>query len=891
MLLTKLYIPNADSNTIHRTALFNKLDLGFKRKLTLISAPAGFGKSTLLGDWIQTQQIPTAWFSIDHNDNDPIDFLSYFILAIQNIKKNFAQSVYDLLKSTTPPSSDSIINLLINETLEIPNDFLVVLDDFHLINNTEIIKTIEHFVEYMPNHIHLVILTRSDPALPIARLRSQHQLIELRSADLSFTTNEISTLFNKRLQIKLSPEQVEMLENKTEGWIAGLQLAALSMAGQNNLSAFIHALKGDNRYIMDYLIEEVLKIQSDDIKDFLLCTSILEQVSAPIGNAILERNDSQLLLEELEKNNMFVFPLDNDRSWYRYHHLFADLLRQRLMLQEQTKIKQLHTRASYWYEQNNMHEQAIEHALKADDYNRAIHLLGISAEEMWKNGLHAALINYGELLPDELIKKNPEYCLYYAWILITGGKLQIAEPFLTSAEKIAKERIKLATSQQLSIHQELLGKIAVAFAYMYSQNEQSEKSFSYCELALNNLIENNDLWLSWMWFSYGLSYFYSGKIEDSETAFNKAFDYGKKTDNIYLISTIVIRMAESEQQLGKYTLAYNRCKKLMRFITEKGYLELTKSEWTYAGIYFIMGITEFSRAQFKLAIDNIKTAYALSKGVKDIYLRVLTLMVYSYVLKELGDSESKNRVNELEEIIRSEEVPSFLKYSSLALRVYLLIEEEQFEEANLIVNEHITHEPVLNFSNEVLYITKARLLIAQYKLDEAETIIDKLYPKLSSGNQVERTIELQLLKIQLHHYRGEKEQALEYLFKAMELAYPEKLVSYFIFNYNFLKDIIDEGIKIQSTTKTNIPRDYIESIKTALKKRKALKNEESTFDLSTRELDTLKLIAEDLTNQEIADKLFVSLNTVKTHLKNIFIKLEVSNRREAAAKAKEKRVV
>lgn len=891
MLLTKLYIPNTGSNIVRRTPLFDKLNEGYRRKLILISAPAGFGKSTLLGDWIQKQQIPTAWFSIDNNDNDPVDFLCYLILAIQKVQENFGQNTYELLKSSTPPSSDSVINLLINETLDIPKNFLLVLDDFHLIDNTEIIRLMGYFLEYMPNNIHLAILTRSDPALPIARLRSQHQLMELRSADLSFNTHDISALFNKKLQIKLSSEQIKMLETKTEGWIAGLQLTALSMSGQENQNAFIESLKGDNRYIMDYLIEEVLKVQSDEIKDFLLSTSILEQVSAPICNSLLNRTDSQKTLEELEKNNMFVFPLDNERNWYRYHHLFADLLQQRLMQQEKEKVEELHLKASQWYEKNNMHELAIDHALKVNDFERCIQLLGSTAEDMWKNGLHAALINYGELIPDKLIKTNPDFCLYYSWILIAGGKVQKANPFLKSAEKIVLERISKTPESASHTHRELQGKIALAFAFMYSQGENPEKSFPYCETALNTLSKENSLWLSWLWFSYGLAFFSSGEIIKSEEAFNKAYNYALNTENIYLISTIVTRMTESEQQLGKYTLAYNRCLSLMKLIKERGYLQLTKSEWTYTGIYFIMGITEFSRAEFDKAIENIKTAYNLSKGVKDIYLRILPLMVYAYVLKELGDSDSEKRIEELEEIIRTEDVPPYLKYSFLALRTYLLIEKEEFDIANKLIDDNLANESELSYSNEVLYITKARLLIAQYKLSEAEEIIDKLYPHINKGGQVERTVELHLIYIQLYHYRDDRKKALDHLFKAMELAYPENLVSYFIFNYNYFKEVVDEGLQILSTTNTDIPKTYLDKLRVALKKRKELKNSESTIDLSTRELDTLKLMAQDLSNQEIADQLFVSLNTVKTHLKNIFIKLEASNRREAAGIAREMGII
>jgi LuxR family transcriptional regulator, maltose regulon positive regulatory protein len=329
MLLTKLHIPPAGNNTVHRSELFEKLNAGLSRKLILISAPAGFGKTTVVSDWIDQNKIPAAWFSLDNGDNDPVDFLSYIISGIQSIHTTFGQGALKLLNSPNKPSGESIASLLINEILNINQNFLLVLDDFHLIKSNEVVKLLSYLLEHMPGNIHIVILTRSDPALSLSRLRSQHQLVELRSSDLSFSANDISVWFNKKLKLGLSIEDVYSLETKTEGWIAGLQLTALSMQGREDISEFIQDLKGDNRYIMDYLMEEVLKIQTDDIKEFLVQTSILAQMSAPLCNAVLNRNDSQFVLEKLDKNNMFVLPLDDERNWYRYHHLFAALLKQR----------------------------------------------------------------------------------------------------------------------------------------------------------------------------------------------------------------------------------------------------------------------------------------------------------------------------------------------------------------------------------------------------------------------------------------------------------------------------------------------------------------------------------------------------------------------------------
>jgi len=890
MLLTKLHIPSSGENLVHRSILFDKLNEGFKRKLILISAPAGFGKSTVISDWINQQKIPTAWFSVDGNDNDPVDFLSYVISAIQGIEKGFGQTAFELLKSPNPPNSESIVNLLINEILNINNDFLLVLDDFHLITNNEIIKLVCYLLENIPGNAHIAVLTRSDPAIPIARLRSQHQLVELRSSDLSFSANDISILFNKRLKIKLSVKDIHLLETKTEGWIAGLQLTALSLLGRENVSDYIETLKGDNRYIMDYLIEEVLKIQSDDIKEFLLQTSILEQISAPLCNAVLSRNDSQLILEELEKNNMFVFPLDEERHWYRYHHLFADLLKQRLLLKDKSAIVGLHNKACEWFEQNNMHELAIDHALKIDNYEKSIQILGEIVENMWETGLHAAIMKYGDILPDELIKKNPDFCLYYAWILISAGDVRKAELFLGSAEIITEKRIndKNSSKESVQYNKNLFGKIAIAFAYLNSQEENSDKIIAYCKTGMENLSKDDSLWYSWAWYSIGVAHYSRGNLNESTEAFNTGLEYGKKSGNIYQISTIAIRMAENDQQLGHYISAYKRCTELLAFIKEKGYLQITKAEWAYAALYLNMGATQFIWADVDRAFENIKIAYNLSRSGKDIFLKTYISMVYSAVLKEIGDVEAENKIRELEGLLKRNSIPPFLNSMYVGWKSYIHLKKNQIGQAYNVLSDYgIDINQKKTYANESVYSSYVRLLLAQNKLDEAELLIQELYTLASAGKRIERIIDLKVASAILYKLRGERKKAVSFLIEAMEIASDENLLSFFVFSREHIDDLIKDVYVIQATSTTKIPNRFIDNLKQGIEKIEKLKKTNVAADLSTRELDTLKLIAEDLTNQQVADKLFISLNTVKTHLKNIYLKFGVDSRAKAIAKAKE----
>ncbi len=892
MLLTKLHIPLSGKNSIPRLTLFENLNEGFKRKLILVSAPAGFGKSTILSDWINNQKIPTGWFSVDSNDNDPVDFLSYIISAIQGIKENFGQNISELLKSPNPPNPESVINILINEILKIEKDFLIVFDDFHLINNSEIIKLIGHLIEYIPPKAHIAILTRSDPSLPLARLRSQHQLLELRSSDLSFTADEISNLFNKKLKLNLSSDDIELLEAKTEGWIAGLQLTALSMSGRDDVSAFIKALKGDNRYIMDYLIEEVLKIQSENTKDFLLQTSLLEQISAPLCNFLLERNDCQLILEELERSNMFVIPLDDERHWYRYHHLFADLLRQKLLLKNKTNADVIHNKACEWFEKNNMNELAIEHALKVHNFEKSLQILNKIVEGMWESGLHSAIVKYGDLLPDDLIKENLNFSLYYAWILISAGNIDKGEVFLKSSYELSLSLASKEYSESTNYSNILSGKISIAFAYLYTQKEVPEEIFTHCKQGMDHLDQNELLWNSWAWYSMGVAYYLSDQLDESITALNNGLVYCKKSGNIYQISTIAIKMAEIDQQLGRYKSAYKRCTELLDFIKQRGYLQITKAEWTYAALYFIMGISQFIWSDMEKAFENIKIAYDLSKDGKDLFLRAYILMVYSAILHETGADDANNKIDELEELLKDNTLPPILDSMHVGWKIYIHLKRNQIEQVNKILVDYgfdPNHEKT--HFNEGVYSSYARFLLAQNRLDEAKPIISELYTLASEGKRIERIIDLKVAHAIYYRKKGEREKATQALIEAMEMASKENLFSFFVFSKNDIEDILPNAYSKQATSTTQISNEFISGLKIAFEKVEKLKKSSSENELSNRELDTLKLIAENLTNQQVADKLFISLNTVKTHLKNIYLKLDVDSRAKAIAKAKDTGII
>ena len=891
MLLTKLHIPSPGNNLIQRSYLFNKLNEGLSRKLILISAPAGFGKTTLISDWINQYKILTAWVSLEKGDSDPVEFLNYIIAGMQTISAEFGQSAMMLLNSPSKPNYKSITNLLLNDMLQISQNVLLVLDDFHSTETSEITKIVADLLEGLPDNIHIVISTRSDPALLLARLRSQQQLVELRSSDLGFSANDIYVLFNKKLKIGLSLDDAYSLETKTEGWIAGLQLTALSLQDRKDVSVFIQDLKGDNRYIMDYLIEEVLKIQLDDTKEFLLQTSILERFSASLCNTILNRNDSQIIIEKLEKDNLFVIPLDSERKWYRYHHLFADLLGQKLLLKDKKLVENLHSKAANWFEDNAMYDLAIKHTLVIKDYVKSIQLLERVVENMWKNGLHSAISSYGELIPDDVIKYNPEFCLYYSWILINDGEIQKAEPLLKFAQKITNDKIldKKTSKQEVENYIKLQGKIAVAFAHLNSNQQKPTVILDYCQIAFQNLSKEDTLWLGWAWNSKGLAELDNGNTKEGIDSLVIAIDFAKKSGNLYLISSTTSSLSFRESIFGQHKSAYKRCSDLLAFMNEKGYSEIAKAEWTYAGIFTRMSVTECLWADFDKALESVETAYKLCKNEKNITQKIIALLAYSYILHAHEDKTGAvNKLNELEGVLKQFKISPYIITTYVGWKIYLLIEASQLEKANDFVKEcglEINGE--VSFDNDHSYLNFARLLIVQYQFDDAITILSKIVTLASAGGRIETLVQVEILYAILNIMTGFQEKAISSLIAAMEYAADEDLINYFLFDLTTTNKILGEVYKIQATTQTKIPKIFIDKLKYAINKKQNRVKNNANFELSDRELETLKLIAQNLTNLEIADKLFVSVNTVKTHLKNIYIKLDVNSRSKAVTKAKQ----
>lgn len=560
LLTTKLYLPPARPTRVPRPRLTARVSDGLTRPLTLISAPAGFGKTTLISEWRASEagrNVPLAWLSLDDEDNDPTCFLTYFVAALQTLKRSLGETTLALLHSPQPSPPQAILTSLINDLSEFEDPFALVLDDYHVVTAQPIHEALAFFLDHLPPPMHLVILTRVDPfRLPLARLRARNQLTEIRAADLRFTHDEAATFLNRVMGLALSADDVKALETRTEGWIAGLQLAALSMQGREDVAHFVTTFSGGHHYIVDYLAEEVLNRQPDSVKSFLLQTSILDRLTGPLCDALTQRTDGQTTLEDLEGANLFVIPLDDDRRWYRYHRLFVEVMANRLQRWHPDQLPELHRRAANWCEQNNFIAEAIEHALSAKDYPSAADMAESKAIILLREGDISTLLGWLNKLPEEITKERPRLSVAFGWVALLTGKLENVEGHLSTAEG------GLGTVKNID---ELRGQIAAIRAYASAMRGDVEQAMGQAHEALE-LLPKDDLTVRCVvTFVLGGVYYIRQDIPKAIAAMKEASQMGEQTGNIHVAVSALSSAGDllrSQVKLDEAERVYDKALKL-----------------------------------------------------------------------------------------------------------------------------------------------------------------------------------------------------------------------------------------------------------------------------------------------------------------------------------------
>ena len=887
-LRTKICVPPSADNWIARRRLDPKLEQGFKRKLTLVSAPAGFGKTTLLSDWINRCQVPVVWVSADKRDNDVLNMLSSVIFGLRQMADGIdgiGNAALSMLQAPQPPHMDIVLTSLLNDIARIPQDFSLVVDDYHLVEAKPIHDLMGFLIDHLAENMHMVISTRIDPPLPLARVRSQNNLTELRAKELSFDLPETTDFLNQRLDKNLSSDDIKLIQARTEGWIAGLQLASLSLQERENPSEFIQGFKGDNRYIADYLTEEILNRQPENLRQFLLSTSILGRFCASLCDAVTNQTNSHQLLEKLEKNNLFVIPLDDERRWYRYHHLFTDLLRKRLVSQKKDRVPDLHQRASQWFADKGLRYDAMDHAFGARDYNAAGRLIEDIAEGEWDRSQESIIMQWIAKLPASLVQANPNLCIFYARELFKAGHVKDAESKLQTAEQ-------LLASASISAAQEneLRGRIAVVRAYISARTGDTRNIIRNAKQALELLPPTSLMWRSVAATNLGFGYGWagSGDCVKAQQAFAEAKRISSSAGNTYyqvfagscLGSIMMIRC--------KFRNANNVCEQSLDLAIKNG----LEQAGIVGSLYANLGTINCERNELNLGLELLNKSVAISRLGRDPVILascgISLLRGQSYRLDFAGALKTIEMLKECE---RDFALPPWITNTITAIQVHLWLAGGNLNAALEWAKErNLSHDDKVDNLHEIEHLTLAHVLMAQNKRDEADGLLKRTIANAKSGDRVYMMIEMLIYRALIQHAKQNHAAALNTLNTALLLAEPSGLIMIFASKGKPVGDLLEAVLasekQAHDVSKAGFSLSYVKKILRAFKTNLPIQKDELPDPISERELEVLRLMATGLSNREIGDKLFISLNTVKTHTKHINQKLEVGSRIKAVIRAK-----
>ena len=893
ILKTKLFIPEARSKIVNRDRLIERLNSGVHRKLSLISAPAGFGKTTLVTEWIDSlrndansepqEKFKIAWLSLDENDNDLVRFLTYLIAALRQLESkdnNFGKATTGMLQSTQPPPTEVILSPLINDIATIPGKIIFILDDFHVIETQSIHTAVSFLLENMPPHIHLVISTREDPLLPLARFRAMDQMTELRATDLRFTSPEAVSFLNQVMGLDLSAKDISALEEGTEGWIAGLQLAAISLKGKTDRTRLIQSFTGSHRLVIDYLIEEVLSLQPENIQAFLMQTSILESFNSSLCSALTGQDDSQAILEFLERSNLFIFPLDNERRWYRYHHLFSDSLHQRLKQTMREEETTLHRTASEWYAQNAFPDQAIAHALQGEDFERAISLIEEQADVCWASGEHSKLQYWFDALPEDLFLSNPNFLVFHAFKQFANGQEDETEATLQIAENLDSTQVFRNESDRKKIQ----GRMATIRAWLAAHKGDVEAIFRFTQLALECLPEDDIIWRNNTFVPLGDAFYQTGQVENASKIRLETWEASKAIGNIYMEIIASMKYCVTLRQLGQFEKIKSICQQQMLLAKENGLSLLPETGWILAE----WGETLAELGDLDEAIKKTREGKELARSGYIGMLHWCNLCLIAALFSSGNYAEGEAIIREVEEFGR-ERLPPWINDGIKSWQLRLWLAQDKFKETLQWIEENrIETTGIPDIHNEWKYITLIRFLIATEHPADTYDLLERIYENANDRGHISKLVEILNLKALALQAAGETKQAMNALERSFILAEPRG----FIFSYvdegppmaNLLYEALSRGIN-PDYVQTLLAAFPIEEPKQANKKLINSHGDEWIEPLTEREVEVLQLIADGLPRQEIATRLFISLNTVKAHARNIFQKLGVSSQLQAVRKA------
>ncbi len=924
LLRTKLLIPPPHPDLVERQQLFGRLDAGLRARLTLVTAPAGSGKTTLLSTWISLHKIEAVWVALDSRDNDPIRFWSYLLSALQNWQPDLGRSAGGMLASPQPPPLEAILTTVMNEIALISNEILLVLDDYHTIQNADIHQGIAFILGHTSPQLHILIASRSEPPLPLPALRVRRELVELGPQDLRFSYDETAAFLSRVMRLHISPADIRTLERQTEGWIAGLQLAAIalqSQQGSQDISSFIHSFSGSHRYVFDYLAQEVLQQQADDIQAFLLQSSILDNLSGPACDAVLGRKGSQEILETLEHAHLFLIPLDEERTWYRYHHLFSEFLRARLrQVDGREMIDELHLRASAWLDGQGQYREAIEQALEVEDPAWAARLIVQRSDTIMGNSELITLLGWLDRIPAEVFDDLYSLSITAAWANHATGKPDIAQKYLDRAEKAlgacadgsALSRAEIShtasnrtASSQISPDERrlALAEIACIRANLAFHKQDLDRVVSFSKIAQDYLAgaqpteyyHSTATTQAVIAFNLSLVSEFRGDIPAAVQSFRETIRLSQEWKNPHLLALSNSHLGHMLVVQGKLRQADELYRSALIEAESIGHRPTMMNGMIRVGLGNILyewDELEIARQYLEAGIDlgkqwaNFETLYPGYVGLARLF-------------HAAGQTErALEEIDEISQLAESTHTP-FGDDLIPAERAWMLLQLGEEAEARAWVDRCRGRiGDTIAYIQEEEAISLARFLVALDMPEEALQLIERLMPPVQAGGRFGRLLEMRMIQALALYALGETGQAAATLDHSLKLAEPE----------GYLRIFLDAGEKLKPllAVVSGAQLGYAKRLLGLLSKPKArfypsarkgpelvpsdhaLPESDLPIEaLSERELEVLRLIAQGYSNQQIADSLVISLNTTKSHVKNILSRLQVENRTQAAARARQ----
>jgi len=892
IIATKYIIPKIRSNLVARPHLFKRLDFGAKSKLTLISAPAGFGKTTLLSKWMNKIDRAPAWVSLDKNDDSLARFITNLIFGIRRINPEFGDQILMMLQVPQPPESEMLLSVTLNEIMDSMEPFVLVLDDYHFIEAEKIHQAVGTLLDNLPSNMRVIISGRSDPPLPLGRLRANGDLLEIRADELRFSIEETILFFNEIMSLKLSNSAIKLLEERTEGWIAGLHLAGLYLSEKENYGEFVNEFSGSHRYVIDYLVEEVLNQQTEIMSDFLLQTSILDKFNASLCERITEISDSQAILDHLEEKNLFIVPLDDQRRWYRYHHLFADLLRKRINHLDPDKRADLNLRASTWYEEHAMTDDAIQHALDGKDINRAARLVEDHSKDWIGLSQFEKLTHWLSALPDEIKQTRPYLGMVIGWSNALFNRFDIAEPAFQRAEESYQSAISkpellsefnLVTPKKQAL---FLGQIATGRASIARAAGDLPRSIELLNKSLDLIPESEKNERSVAFLFLGYAYWMTGKIPDALDMFEQAKRNGLEGENLLTVQSAIDasgKLLFENGDLHQGMRLHQQAISLAKSYAEKIGFESSNVGLAHNGMAKIY----YEWNELDQALDHANCGvqvfepWGVTENLLDSY-SILWRIKFS-----LGENQNSLLIAEkAATLVNQPGVADWLRSRTITDQAILWTflgkenSEHLLSASRWVKNTQLSYDDEITYFQEIDYTNLARFFLYQNRTREALIILRKLVKNLETSNRTGRLIEVFILQSLALEADKNTNEAVESLVSALTLAEQENLIRTFINEGEDLLKVLVVTVKDRS--EPLFAKKVIKAFKTVIQQPSGL-----IENLSERELEVLKLISQGFTAPEIAENLFLSLNTIKTHIKNIYSKLGVNKRSSALISARE----